>query len=198
MKEFIASLDPKTARTVTVVCVVFVFLFGVVAYIGHNSYAPIIIDKTFGISAYVSDSVSRRIGAEYEPRFLPAGFPATFTYDDMSGEAGKGGQSLIFYAPADTQVELWILGSGHYLQQAPAAASPIRFQLQVDEAKVAVRHNEIPGQVNLRLDRFLTSDIEGTMGKGFHTLSVVPLPHPYKMLITIDCLVLVTKGAPKQ
>jgi len=50
MKDLVSDLGGRTARTVYIAFTVCLLFFGVLGFLGRDSYAPTIVDSVFGLT----------------------------------------------------------------------------------------------------------------------------------------------------
>jgi hypothetical protein len=94
MKEKQSTKTISTIAAIVVAC--YSVTFGLIGYLGRNSFAPKIIDEMFGISKYVLKEIDKKVDSGYTGTFI-------FTPDAVNKT-----QQLVFYAEEGQKVKVTI------------------------------------------------------------------------------------------
>jgi hypothetical protein len=187
MKDVISGLDPKTARTASIVVAVAVALSGIVAFISRDTLLPLVLDQVFHVSRNIERSIQKDVAS---------GYARTFVFDDFHDDAirTKVPQTLLFHYTDRQEATLVLQGSAYDY----TGKKPIRVRVLVDDVVIAPQsplHRELPIKGTLsKLPKSVFD--ESIVTQDVHVLKIEPETHDDKALIVVEALVLVTNPPP--
>ena len=163
------------------VCVVFLFLVTIIGWIGRfGSITPMVLDKLFGITDYVSTKVPQDIG--YAKEFV---FPPNATIRD---------DTLMFYAGESQFALLRMHSQTNSIDGTPLSGFGT-VQISID----GVPFGTAPSQGTRDLPISFSDPVDTKnrpagaadylWSPTIHALKVRPVSQPNNMIIVIDCLV---------
>ncbi len=181
----------KTATVVsTIVVACFATILGLIGWIGHNSYAPKIIDQLFGLSNYIQKIEDDRVQAaltQFRKR-VDSGYSATFVFSKKA-DGGIGTGKIMFSAASGQTAKLTVHA---YSIGAPG----ITVRILVDDLPWS-EPREVPFTfVGLPITQALRSDIDP--GGDSHFVRIVPTNPmdiaklPSDAAVIADCIVIVS------
>ena len=180
MKDLVSDLGGRTARTVYIAFTVCLLFFGVLGFLGRDSYAPTIVDSVFGLTKYVYAQQTKEVDSGYTKTYV-------FRENDIDSPFP---QVLYFYATRHQNVLLALNGSSRPESQ--------KIRIYVDGQLIS-NESGINNTLPLRLSEGITQRLGDVyqLTENVHSLTITPADSRVQGVMVVDALVLVRNRPPE-